>query len=438
VVKKYEMFMKHDVFISYSRKDSEIAERLTKVMDGMGISYFIDRDGISGGEHFINVIAEQIRTCRTFLFIGSSHSYESKWTMKEVAFAFQEKDGKDILPLLIDDTPLPHNYKFLFSDINILSLSEQDCLDKVGKALLQTLGREHRSGFSFTSFIESWQKELKDSDEEYTLNLYFERFGQDRNIDLYKTRFYQECLSDIVIPFETVHPEAPWATNYDWNLLKRLIIASNTGEQCQVCGYSFGLTKSWELNPQNAPHIIMTINYLDGKWINKNLHEMNESEIEKLQIVLMKDMVDSMLRWDIPEQRKHIEADMSEAIGRFLEEVGRITKSVFYERTKDYETIGPFHEDRARVYTNHGIGFIEPNGKLVTPVKWEDACDFSEGLACVAEQGTGEYGYIDKDGKIVIAFQWFAARPFRNGKAEVADEDGNWYLIDKNGKILNG
>ena len=72
----------------------------------------------------------------------------------------------------------------------------------------------------------------------------------------------------------------------------------------------------------------------------------------------------------------------------------------------------------------------------VLTIKWEDASDFSDGLACVADSETGNYGYIDTEGKEVISFVWSAARPFKSGKALVADEDGNWFTIDKEGNII--
>ena len=105
--------------------------------------------------------------------------------------------------------------------------------------------------------------------------------------------------------------------------------------------------------------------------------------------------------------------------------------------TKLYDKVASFHERRAKVYKDGLIGFIDEEGISITPVKWEDASDFCEGLACVADPETGEYGFIDTEGEVVIPFQWFAAHPFRNGKAEVADEEGNWYTIDKEGNIID-
>ena len=44
--------MNCDVFISYSRKDMAVADRICAAFDKAGISYFIDRQGIGGGMEF--------------------------------------------------------------------------------------------------------------------------------------------------------------------------------------------------------------------------------------------------------------------------------------------------------------------------------------------------------------------------------------------------
>ena len=52
--------MKYDVFISYSRMDTAIADRICAAFDKVGITYFIDRQSIGGGFEFPVVLAEAI------------------------------------------------------------------------------------------------------------------------------------------------------------------------------------------------------------------------------------------------------------------------------------------------------------------------------------------------------------------------------------------
>ena len=49
------MDYKYDVFISYSRKDSTVADDICNFFKLADISYFIDRSTVSGSDHFIEV-----------------------------------------------------------------------------------------------------------------------------------------------------------------------------------------------------------------------------------------------------------------------------------------------------------------------------------------------------------------------------------------------
>ena len=105
---------KYDVFISYSRKDIEIVNRITQVFEEVGITYFVDRKGIGGGLEFPAVLARAIRESKVFLFLASKNSYSSKFTQSEIVYAFNKKQKEDILPYIIDGSSLPDELEFTF------------------------------------------------------------------------------------------------------------------------------------------------------------------------------------------------------------------------------------------------------------------------------------------------------------------------------------
>jgi hypothetical protein len=81
---------------------------------------------------------------------------------------------------------------------------------------------------------------------------------------------------------------------------------------------------------------------------------------------------------------------------------------------------------------------------MVTPSEYDQATQFSEGLAGVKTDG--KWGFIDKTGQIVIPphFDWgadydlgfFAIGPrFSEGLAAV-EIDGKWGFIDKSGQMV--
>jgi hypothetical protein len=133
---------KYDVFISYSRKDASIADKITAAFDNAGITYFIDREGISGGMEFPAVIAKAIRESHIFLFLASKNSYESRFTQSEIVYAFNKKQKQNIIPYIIDGSKMPDELEFTFSAINWRRIEEHpidttlvdDIFLKIGKS----------------------------------------------------------------------------------------------------------------------------------------------------------------------------------------------------------------------------------------------------------------------------------------------------------------
>lgn len=85
-----------------------------------------------------------------------------------------------------------------------------------------------------------------------------------------------------------------------------------------------------------------------------------------------------------------------------------------------------------RVYK---YGYQDASGKMVIPLQYYNAGDFSEGLAAVEETYDSEWGYIDEKGKMVIKPQYEYAGEFSSGLAAVR-VDGKYGYIDKNGKMV--
>lgn len=131
----------YDVFISYSRKDTETANKITQAFDQAGITYFIDRQGIGGGMEFPAVLAKAIRESKVFLFLASKNSYESKFTQSEIVYAFNKKEKHDIIPYIIDGSTLPDELEFTFSSINWRRIEQHPIETTLVNDILHKLGR---------------------------------------------------------------------------------------------------------------------------------------------------------------------------------------------------------------------------------------------------------------------------------------------------------
>ena len=77
---------------------------------------------------------------------------------------------------------------------------------------------------------------------------------------------------------------------------------------------------------------------------------------------------------------------------------------------------------------------IDKKGNWVIQPDFDDADDFTEGLAPVLENG--KWGFINRKGKMIIAPQFRLCFAFINGHAKASNENNNWGLIDTEGKFV--
>ncbi len=123
------------VFISYSRKDSEIALRMADDLEKAGHSVWIDRKGIGGGSVWAAEIVKAIEDCEYFLLLLSSHSVQSDNVRKELDLAAEEK--KRFLPVIVEATEIPSEFKYHLAGIQRVDFLEN--YDISFKLLIQVL-----------------------------------------------------------------------------------------------------------------------------------------------------------------------------------------------------------------------------------------------------------------------------------------------------------
>lgn len=103
-----------------------------------------------------------------------------------------------------------------------------------------------------------------------------------------------------------------------------------------------------------------------------------------------------------------------------------------------YEFVGFFNDGIAVSTLNNKYGWIDEQGKVVIPHKYERVethyFDEENGYL-VGVKLNGKYGVIDKTGKVVIPFEYSNIGEFYHGFVG-AEKKGKWGVIDKNNKVI--
>lgn len=117
----------------------------------------------------------------------------------------------------------------------------------------------------------------------------------------------------------------------------------------------------------------------------------------------------------------------------FLKSVVNLAGQVVVDLGESVDRYGNFVDGFARCETDYNrLQFINASGQFL-PGIWNDARDFSEGLAAVYSDR--KWGFIDQQGNVVIDFQWDQAWSFSEGLAAVQQGD-LWGFVDKSGKMV--
>lgn len=106
------------------------------MLNKLGVSYWIDIDGIYSGANFKEIIVKAIEAAEIVLFLSSKDSNQSPNVAKEIAVA--DKYGKVIIPAHLDDSPLNPQIDYDLAGIDFVDLStfDENHLGKLRNAIL--------------------------------------------------------------------------------------------------------------------------------------------------------------------------------------------------------------------------------------------------------------------------------------------------------------
>lgn len=112
-------------FISYSRKDLDIAARIKNEIERVsGAKCWMDMEGIESGDQFEDIIISAIESSKVVVFLMSKNSMASVYSKKEVRYA--DSVHKKIVPVNIDGSTPTGWFLFNFGGTDIIDYSNAE------------------------------------------------------------------------------------------------------------------------------------------------------------------------------------------------------------------------------------------------------------------------------------------------------------------------
>lgn len=92
-----------EIFVSYSKKDSDFVKKLCSDLKSTGFDVWMDREGIRGGDLWRPTIEKNLKLADKVIVVISPNSMASDWVKHEGSMAYAWE--KEIIPLLIEHVP---------------------------------------------------------------------------------------------------------------------------------------------------------------------------------------------------------------------------------------------------------------------------------------------------------------------------------------------
>ena len=116
-----------------------------------------------------------------------------------------------------------------------------------------------------------------------------------------------------------------------------------------------------------------------------------------------------------------------------IDTAGTVILPIEYEDHSPKSVKYVYRDSLALVERGGKFGYVDLQGRLFTPLCFDDAYQFADGLAPVLYRG--RWGYIDTRGETVIPFLFDLASPFEWGRAEVYYQ-GEPHKVDRQGRCV--
>mgnify|MGYP006277733681 CR=1 FL=1 len=153
-----------DVFISYSRRDTDFVKVLYEALDASTYDTWIDWQGIAPTTEWWKEIEAGIESSDNFLFVISPDSVASKYCLQEIDHAVRH--NKRIIPVLRQDADMPQ----AITHIQRVAFREEDPFDTAFAELVAAINTDQDHKKTHTRLeLRAIEWQQKEQDESYLL-----------------------------------------------------------------------------------------------------------------------------------------------------------------------------------------------------------------------------------------------------------------------------
>ena len=123
------------IFISYSNKDKVVVYEIEKNLQKFDGEFWVDHNVKDNGTPLELEINSELKDTTHFFLIWSKHSAASKWVEYETNIILSEPYASKVkyIPLLLDDTPLPHGFTLNLHDKVSVKKNESKIIEITNK-----------------------------------------------------------------------------------------------------------------------------------------------------------------------------------------------------------------------------------------------------------------------------------------------------------------
>jgi TIR domain len=114
-----------NAFMSYSRRDSEVAMRLARALRESGIDTFFDHLSFPTDSETMNAVRDQIKLSDITVMIWSKHAAESEWIKKDILLTLEAWENNRLFLIRLDKSELPVGFRdLIYFDATAISASD--------------------------------------------------------------------------------------------------------------------------------------------------------------------------------------------------------------------------------------------------------------------------------------------------------------------------